>query len=58
MISFKGVHFVQDIILAYARWYVAYLLSSYHGEELMDERSVSEVQLPGCKTPFTAISAW
>ena len=27
MISFKGAHFVQDIILAYARWYVAYPLS-------------------------------
>ena len=41
MISFKSAHFVQDIILAYARWYVAYLLSYQHGEELMDERSVS-----------------
>jgi transposase-like protein len=41
MISLQGAHFVQDIILAYARWYVAYLLSSYHGEALMDERSVS-----------------
>jgi len=41
MTSFKGAHVVQDIIFAYARWYVAYLLSYQYGEELTEERSVS-----------------
>ncbi len=27
MISFKGAHFVKDIILTCVRWYVAYLLN-------------------------------
>jgi transposase-like protein len=26
MVSFKGAHFVKDIILTCVRWYVAYLL--------------------------------
>ena len=41
MISIKGTHFIQDIILTYSRWYLAYLLSCQHGEELMEERGVS-----------------
>ena len=40
MISFKGAHFPQDIILMGVRWYVAYPLSYRHVEELMEERSV------------------
>src|SRR5262249_28868840 len=35
MISFKGAHFPQDIILMGVRWYVAYPLSYRHVEELM-----------------------
>jgi putative transposase len=41
MISFKGAHFPQDIILTCVRWYLAYPLSSRHVEELMEERGVS-----------------
>ena len=41
MISLKGTHFIQDIILTYSRWYLAYLLSCQHEEELMEERGVS-----------------
>jgi putative transposase len=41
MISFKGAHFVQDIILTYVRWYLAYPLSYRQVEELMQERGVS-----------------
>src|SRR5215813_11796563 len=41
MISFKGAHFPQDIILMGVRWYVAYPLSYRHVEELMAERGVS-----------------
>jgi transposase-like protein len=41
MISFKGAHFRQDIILMGVRWYVAYPLSYRHVEELMEERGVS-----------------
>ena len=41
MISFKGAHFPQDIILTGVRWYVAYPLSYRHVEELMAERGVS-----------------
>jgi putative transposase len=39
-VSFKGVHFPQDIILMGVRWYVAYPLSYRHVEELMEERGV------------------
>ena len=35
MISFKGAHFPQDIILMGVRWYMAYPLSYRHVEELM-----------------------
>jgi putative transposase len=38
MISFKGAHFPQDIILMGVRWYLAYPLSYRHVEELMAER--------------------
>jgi putative transposase len=40
MMSFKGAHFPQDIILMGVRWYVAYPLSYRHVEELMEERGV------------------
>jgi putative transposase len=40
-ISFKDAHFPQDIILMGVRWYVAYLLSYCHVEELMEERGVA-----------------
>jgi len=33
MISFKGAHFPQDIILTGVRWYVAYPLSYPHSTE-------------------------
>jgi putative transposase len=41
MISFKGAHFPQDIILMGVRWYMAYPLSYRHVEELIEERGVS-----------------
>jgi transposase-like protein len=41
MVSFKGAHFVNDIILTCVRWYVAYPLSYRQVEELMEERGVS-----------------
>jgi transposase-like protein len=41
MVSFKGAHFVKEIILTCARWYVAYPLSYRQVEELMQERGVS-----------------
>jgi putative transposase len=40
-VSFKGAPFPQDIILTGVRWYVAYLLSYRHVEELMAERGAS-----------------
>jgi putative transposase len=40
MVSFKGAHFVQDIILTCVRWYLAYPLSYRQVEELMQERGV------------------
>ena len=39
-ISFKGVHFPQDIMLMGVRWYLAYPLSYRHVEELMAECGV------------------
>jgi hypothetical protein len=30
MVSFRGAHFVKDIILTCVRWYVAYPLSYRH----------------------------
>src|SRR5262245_54089877 len=41
MISFKGAHFVRDIILTCVRWYLAYPLSYRQVEELMQEGGVS-----------------
>jgi transposase-like protein len=41
MVSFKGTHFVKDIILTCVRWYLAYPLSYRQVEELMEERGVS-----------------
>jgi putative transposase len=41
MVSFKGAHFVKEIILTCVRWYVAYPLSYRQVEELMQERGVS-----------------
>ena len=38
MISFKGRHHQQDLILQCVRWYVAYALSYRDLEELMQER--------------------
>jgi hypothetical protein len=38
VISFKGRHHQQDIILQCVRWYVAYSLSYRDLEELMQER--------------------
>jgi putative transposase len=40
-VSFKGAHFLQEIILMGVRWYAAYPLSYRHVEELMEERGVS-----------------
>jgi len=40
MVSFKGTHFVGDIILTCVRWYLAYPLSYRQVEELMQERGV------------------
>src|SRR5215510_9795672 len=41
MISFKGAHFVKDIILTCVRWYLEYTLSYRQVEELMQERRVA-----------------
>jgi putative transposase len=40
MVSFKGAHFPQEIILTCIRWYLAYPLSYRQVEELMEERGV------------------
>src|SRR5262249_28961799 len=40
MISVKGAHFPQEIILMGVRWYLAYPLSYRHVEELLEERGV------------------
>lgn len=39
-ISFKGAHFPQEVMLLGVRWYLAYPLSTRHGEERMEERGV------------------
>ena len=41
MVSFKGAHFPQEIILTCVWWYVAYPLRTRHVEELMQERGAS-----------------
>ena len=40
-ISFKGSHFLKDIILMAVRWYLAYSLSYRDIEELMSERGIN-----------------
>ena len=41
MLNFKGMRFPIDVILVCIRWYVAYPLSYWHLEEMMEERGVS-----------------
>jgi transposase-like protein len=41
MVSFKGAHVPQYILLPCVRWYVAYPLSYRHVEARMEERGVS-----------------
>jgi putative transposase len=41
MVSFKGAHCANDIILTCVRWYLAYPLSYRQVEELMQERGVA-----------------
>ena len=41
MVSFKGAHFLKDIIPTCVRWYLAYPLSYRHVEELMQEHGVA-----------------
>nr|WP_229443623.1 IS6 family transposase [Massilia psychrophila] len=41
MLHFKGMRFPIDVILGGVRWYVDYLLSYRHLEEMMAERGVS-----------------
>ena len=41
MVSFKGAHFVKDVILTCVRWYVAYPLNDRQVEELRQARGVS-----------------
>jgi transposase-like protein len=41
MASFKGAHFVKDIILTCVWWSLAYPLSYRHLEKIMQERGVS-----------------
>src|SRR5690242_11182253 len=40
MISFKGRHFMKDIILLVVRWYISYALSYRDIEEMMLERAI------------------
>jgi putative transposase len=41
MVSFKGAHVGQAMILTGGRWYVAYPWSERQGEELRQARGVS-----------------
>ena len=50
MISFKGRHHQQDIILQCVRWYVAFSISYRDLEELMRERGYARC---GSSPPFT-----
>ena len=50
MISFKGRHFHQTLILQAVRWYVAYPLSYRQIEEIMQER--------GYEVDHTTIQRW
>jgi putative transposase len=38
MISFKGLHYQQEMILQCVHWYLAYALSYRNLEEVMQER--------------------
>src|SRR5205809_919283 len=58
-ISFKGVHFPQDIILMGVRWYVAYPLSYRHVEELMQGHGVPEkITIDGSEANAAAIRSY
>jgi transposase-like protein len=50
VISFKGRHHKQDIILQCVRWYVAYSLNYRDLEELMHER--------GCAVDHSTVQRW
>lgn len=50
VIHFKGCHFPKEIILMAIRWYIAYLLSYRHVEELMEER--------GLKLDHATVNRW
>ena len=50
MITFKGRHFDQDIILQTVRWYCAYSLSYRNIEEMMAER--------GLKIDHSTLNRW
>jgi putative transposase len=41
--AIKRGHFPVEIMLVYVRWYVAYLLSMQHIEEMMAERGIPVV---------------
>jgi len=40
MVSFKGRHFLKDVILMLVRWYLAYVLSYRNIEELAKKRGL------------------
>jgi hypothetical protein len=44
MVSFKGAHFVKDIILTYVRWYVAKLVAT--SLTLVRNEAGSPIRLP------------
>lgn len=50
MISFKGKHFMKDIILLVVRWYLSYSLSYRNIEEMMLER--------GNKVDHSTLNRW
>jgi transposase-like protein len=41
----KGTHFSKDVILTSVRWYMAYLLSTRHVEELCRTLSIHDPEL-------------
>lgn len=40
MTDFKGCHFPKDVMLMAIRWYISYLLTYKHVEELLEEREI------------------
>jgi putative transposase len=48
MISFKGRHFMRDVILMVVRWYISYALSYRDKEELMLGMTVDHSTLNRC----------